>query len=37
MPVFSVVQESAALGCEVDWGTKGSFPAVRMRRPLRMP
>jgi MtaA/CmuA family methyltransferase len=26
MPVFSVVQESAALGCRVDWGDRGNWP-----------
>ncbi len=26
MPVFSVVQESAALGCEVEWSDKGNWP-----------
>ena len=26
MPVFSVVQESAALGCDVDWGGKNHWP-----------
>ncbi len=29
MPVFSVVQEAAALGCQVDWGTVDMMPAVR--------
>jgi MtaA/CmuA family methyltransferase len=28
MPVFSVVQEAAGLGCEVDWGVVDSMPAV---------
>ncbi len=26
MPVFSVVQESAAIGCEVDWSDQGNWP-----------
>jgi [methyl-Co(III) methanol-specific corrinoid protein]:coenzyme M methyltransferase len=26
MPVFSVVQESAALGCRVEWGTQSNWP-----------
>jgi [methyl-Co(III) methanol-specific corrinoid protein]:coenzyme M methyltransferase len=26
MPVFSVVQESAALGCEVNWGDRANWP-----------
>jgi MtaA/CmuA family methyltransferase len=29
MPVFSVTQESAALGCEVDWGRSDMMPGVR--------
>ncbi|OGF98274.1 MAG: hypothetical protein A2Z86_10335 [Candidatus Glassbacteria bacterium GWA2_58_10] len=32
MPLFSVVHESAALGCEVDWGAKNRMPAIS--RPL---
>lgn len=28
MPVFSVTQEAAALGCEVDWGTVDSMPVA---------
>ncbi|MEK7405518.1 MAG: uroporphyrinogen decarboxylase family protein [Acidobacteriota bacterium] len=34
MPVFSVVQESAALGCGIEWGEKDYFPAVKMREPI---
>jgi len=29
MPLFSVWHESAALGCEVDWGTSGRMPDGR--------
>ena len=29
MPVFSVVQEAAAMGCEIDWGAEDQMPAVR--------
>lgn len=29
MPVFSVTQEAAALGCEVDWGKADQMPTVR--------
>jgi [methyl-Co(III) methanol-specific corrinoid protein]:coenzyme M methyltransferase len=29
MPVFSVAQEAAALGCEVDWGQADQMPTVR--------
>jgi MtaA/CmuA family methyltransferase len=28
MPVFSVVQEAAALGCQIDWGSPTQMPAV---------
>jgi [methyl-Co(III) methanol-specific corrinoid protein]:coenzyme M methyltransferase len=31
MPVFSVVQESAALGCEVEWSEKDNWPTCRGR------
>lgn len=31
MPVFSVTQEAAALGCGVDWGAPLRMPAVRER------
>ncbi len=34
MPVFSVVQESSALGCSIDWGEKGTWPTVRMAEPI---
>jgi MtaA/CmuA family methyltransferase len=29
MPVFSVTQEAAALGCAVDWGNRETMPTVR--------
>ena len=29
MPVFSVTQEAAALGCDVDWGAPDMMPGVR--------
>ena len=29
MPVFSVVQEAAALGCQVEWGEPDMMPGVR--------
>ncbi len=29
MPVFSVVQEAAALGCDINWGGRESMPAAR--------
>ncbi len=34
MPVFSIVQESSALGCKIDWGDQQSWPTVRMREPI---
>lgn len=34
MPVFSIVQESAVLGCRVEWGARNSWPAVKMREPI---
>jgi [methyl-Co(III) methanol-specific corrinoid protein]:coenzyme M methyltransferase len=34
MPVFSIVQESSALGCEVQWEGKDNWPTVRMSRPI---
>jgi len=34
MPVFSVIQESSALGCEIDWGEKGTWPTVRTAEPI---
>jgi len=30
MPEFSVQQEAAALGCEVDWGTKDKMPDIKV-------
>jgi methylthiol:coenzyme M methyltransferase len=29
MPVFSVVQEAAALGCQIDWGAVDAMPVAR--------
>jgi len=29
MPVFSVIQESAALGCDIDWGAAADMPTAR--------
>jgi [methyl-Co(III) methanol-specific corrinoid protein]:coenzyme M methyltransferase len=42
MPVFSVVQESAALGCEVEWADKTNWPTctgslVRCADEIRIP
>ncbi|MHB0954836.1 MAG: MtaA/CmuA family methyltransferase [Pirellulaceae bacterium] len=42
MPVFSVVQESVALGCCVDWGNKNNWPTctgqlAQSARDIRIP
>ncbi len=42
MPVFSVVQESAALGCAVEWSDQGNWPTchgylVRRAADIRIP
>jgi MtaA/CmuA family methyltransferase len=34
MPVYSIVQESSALGCAIDWGDRSSWPAVQAGPPL---
>ena len=34
MPVFTIVQESSALGCKIDWGEKDNWPTVKMGEPL---
>jgi MtaA/CmuA family methyltransferase len=34
MPVFSVVQESSALGCRIEWGQKDNWPTVSMSEPI---
>ena len=34
MPVFSIVQESSALGCKMQWEQKDNWPTVRMREPI---
>jgi [methyl-Co(III) methanol-specific corrinoid protein]:coenzyme M methyltransferase len=34
MPYFIIVQESLALGCDVQWETKDNWPTVSMTRPL---
>jgi len=36
MPYFSVVQEAAALGCEIDWGSLDSMPMVKTH-PIQHP
>lgn len=34
MPVFSIIQESSALGCRIQWEQKDNWPTVRMREPI---
>jgi len=34
MPVFSIIQESSALGCKLQWEQKDNWPTVRMREPI---
>lgn len=34
MPVFSIIQESAALGCKMQWEQKDNWPTVKMREPI---
>ena len=34
MPVFSIIQESSALGCRMQWAQKDNWPTVRMREPI---
>ncbi len=34
MPVFSIIQESSALGCVMQWEQKDNWPTVRMREPI---
>jgi MtaA/CmuA family methyltransferase len=34
MPVFSIIQESSALGCKIQWEQKDNWPTVRMSDPI---
>jgi [methyl-Co(III) methanol-specific corrinoid protein]:coenzyme M methyltransferase len=34
MPVFSIIQESSALGCRIQWEQKDNWPTVKMREPI---
>ena len=34
MPVFSIIQESSALGCRMQWETKDNWPTVKMTEPI---
>ena len=33
-PYFTIIQESSALGCEMQWEQKDNWPTVRMARPI---
>jgi [methyl-Co(III) methanol-specific corrinoid protein]:coenzyme M methyltransferase len=33
-PYFTIIQESSALGCEMQWEQKDNWPTVRMTRPI---
>ncbi len=33
-PYFTIIQESSALGCEMQWEGKDNWPTVRMGRPI---
>ena len=34
MPYFTIIQESSALGCEMQWEEKDNWPTVRMNNPI---
>ena len=34
MPVFSIIQESSALGCNIQWEGKDNWPTVKMNEPI---
>ena len=34
MPVFTIIQESSALGCEIQWESKDNWPTVKMSKPI---
>ena len=34
MPVFSIIQESSALGCKIQWEQKDNWPTVKMSEPI---
>ncbi|MCE2438338.1 MAG: MtaA/CmuA family methyltransferase [Candidatus Latescibacteria bacterium] len=34
MPVFTIIQESSALGCSIQWEQKDNWPTVKMREPI---
>jgi MtaA/CmuA family methyltransferase len=34
MPVFSIIQESSAIGCKIQWEHKDNWPTVKMTEPI---
>ena len=34
MPYFTIIQESSALGCEMQWEQKDNWPTVKMKEPI---
>jgi len=34
MPVFSIIQESSAIGCKIQWEAKDNWPTVKMAEPI---
>jgi MtaA/CmuA family methyltransferase len=34
MPVFSIIQESSAIGCRIQWEQKDNWPTVKMTEPI---
>jgi [methyl-Co(III) methanol-specific corrinoid protein]:coenzyme M methyltransferase len=34
MPVFSIIQESSAIGCKIQWEQKDNWPTVKMSEPI---
>jgi [methyl-Co(III) methanol-specific corrinoid protein]:coenzyme M methyltransferase len=34
MPVFSIIQESSAIGCKIQWEYKDNWPTVKMTEPI---
>lgn len=34
MPIFTIIQESSALGCKIQWEEKDNWPTVKMAEPI---
>ena len=34
MPVFTIIQDSSALGCKIQWEQKDNWPTVKMQEPI---